>query len=162
MTVSADAFPETMPGRYEWAFHASNFSHVLSIIGRTKADQYGLFLLGNVLFGYLVLLAAIPNHGSQDADALQLLDDLAAKLVSPIHPSDAGGVGLLSRDFENVPKSVAMETGHCGEVCRESFTVARAASAGCGKVTTGQPKAGGSEYLELHGALCCRYRTQRI
>jgi predicted dehydrogenase len=33
MTVSADAFRPTMPGRYEWAFHASNFSHVLSIYG---------------------------------------------------------------------------------------------------------------------------------
>lgn len=31
MTVSVDAFPPTMPGRYEWAFHASNFSHVLSV-----------------------------------------------------------------------------------------------------------------------------------
>jgi predicted dehydrogenase len=28
MTVSVDAFPATMPGKYEWAFHASNFSHV--------------------------------------------------------------------------------------------------------------------------------------
>ena len=31
MTVSTDAFVPTMPGRYEWAFHASNFSHILSI-----------------------------------------------------------------------------------------------------------------------------------
>ena len=31
MTVSTDAFVPTMPGRYEWAFHASSFSHILSI-----------------------------------------------------------------------------------------------------------------------------------
>jgi predicted dehydrogenase len=33
MTVSVDAFQPTMPGRYAWAFPASNFSHVLSIYG---------------------------------------------------------------------------------------------------------------------------------
>ena len=31
MTVSADAFPAIMPGRYEWTFDASNFTHVLAI-----------------------------------------------------------------------------------------------------------------------------------
>ena len=31
MTVSVDAFPPTMPGRYAWCFDASNFSHVLSV-----------------------------------------------------------------------------------------------------------------------------------
>src|SRR6266567_8015361 len=31
MTVSADAFPSIMPGRYEWTFDASNFTHVLAI-----------------------------------------------------------------------------------------------------------------------------------
>jgi predicted dehydrogenase len=31
MTVSTDAFVPTLPGRYEWVFHASNFSHILSI-----------------------------------------------------------------------------------------------------------------------------------
>jgi len=31
MTVNVDAFPATMPGKYEWAFLASNFSHVLSV-----------------------------------------------------------------------------------------------------------------------------------
>lgn len=31
MTISVDAFPATMPGKYDWAFKASNFSHVLSV-----------------------------------------------------------------------------------------------------------------------------------
>lgn len=31
MTVSVDAFPPTMPGRYEWVFNTANFTHVLSI-----------------------------------------------------------------------------------------------------------------------------------
>lgn len=39
MTVSVDAFPDTMPGRYEWAFHASNFSHVLSIYAAHFGDM---------------------------------------------------------------------------------------------------------------------------
>src|SRR5271157_3020492 len=39
MTVSVDAFPATMPGRYEWAFHASNFSHVLSIYAAHFGDM---------------------------------------------------------------------------------------------------------------------------
>jgi predicted dehydrogenase len=39
MTVSTDAFAPTMPGRYEWAFHASNFSHVLSIYAAHFGDM---------------------------------------------------------------------------------------------------------------------------
>jgi predicted dehydrogenase len=39
MTVSTDAFVPTMPGRYEWAFHASNFSHVLSIYAAHFGDM---------------------------------------------------------------------------------------------------------------------------
>src|SRR6266568_4546052 len=38
MTVSVDAFPATMPGRYEWAFHASNFSNVLSVYAAHFGD----------------------------------------------------------------------------------------------------------------------------
>ncbi|MDB5296620.1 MAG: putative oxidoreductase [Phycisphaerales bacterium] len=38
MTVSVDAFPPTMPGRYEWAFPASNFSHVLSVYAAHFGD----------------------------------------------------------------------------------------------------------------------------
>jgi len=38
MTVSVDAFPPTMPGRYEWAFHASSFSHVLSVYAAHFGD----------------------------------------------------------------------------------------------------------------------------
>jgi predicted dehydrogenase len=39
MRVSTDAFVPTMPGRYEWAFHASNFSHVLSIYAAHFGDM---------------------------------------------------------------------------------------------------------------------------
>jgi len=39
MTVNVDAFPETMPGMYEWAFHASNFSHVLSVYAAHFGDM---------------------------------------------------------------------------------------------------------------------------
>jgi hypothetical protein len=39
MTVSVDAFPATMPGRYDWAFDASNFSHVLSVYAAHFADM---------------------------------------------------------------------------------------------------------------------------
>jgi predicted dehydrogenase len=38
MTVSVDAFPPIMPGRYEWAFHAANFSNVLSIYAAHFGD----------------------------------------------------------------------------------------------------------------------------
>lgn len=46
MTVNVDAFPATMPGRYEWAFHASNFSHVLSVY----AAHFGDMLFRSVSF----------------------------------------------------------------------------------------------------------------
>jgi predicted dehydrogenase len=39
MRVSVDAFPDTMPGRYEWAFHSSSFSHVLSIYAAHFGDM---------------------------------------------------------------------------------------------------------------------------
>jgi predicted dehydrogenase len=38
LTVSVDAFPATMPGRYDWAFHAANFSHVLSVYAAHFGD----------------------------------------------------------------------------------------------------------------------------
>src|SRR6266568_6525482 len=38
MTVSADAFPAIMPGRYEWTFDASNFSNVLSVYAAHFGD----------------------------------------------------------------------------------------------------------------------------
>jgi predicted dehydrogenase len=46
MTVSTDAFVPTMPRMYEWAFHASNFSHVLSIY----AGHFGDMLFRSVGF----------------------------------------------------------------------------------------------------------------
>jgi predicted dehydrogenase len=39
MTVSVDAFPPTMPAMYEWAFHTSNFSHVLSVYAAHFGDM---------------------------------------------------------------------------------------------------------------------------
>ncbi len=39
MRVSTDAFVPTMPGRYKWAFHAANFSHVLSIYAAHFGDM---------------------------------------------------------------------------------------------------------------------------
>ena len=39
MSVSVDAFPATMPGRYAWAFYASNFSHVLSVYAAHFGDM---------------------------------------------------------------------------------------------------------------------------
>lgn len=39
MRVSTDAFVPTMPGRYEWAFHATNFSNVLSIYAAHFGDM---------------------------------------------------------------------------------------------------------------------------
>ena len=38
MTVSVDAFPAVMPGKYEWAFYASNFSNVLSVYAAHFGD----------------------------------------------------------------------------------------------------------------------------
>ena len=39
MTVSVDAFPATMPGRYAWAFDAANFSHALSVYAAHFGDM---------------------------------------------------------------------------------------------------------------------------
>jgi predicted dehydrogenase len=39
MTVSVDAFPPTMPVKYEWAFYTSNFTHVLSVYAAHFADM---------------------------------------------------------------------------------------------------------------------------
>jgi predicted dehydrogenase len=46
MIVSVDAFPDTMPGRYEWAFKAENFSNVLSVY----AAHFGIELFQAVGF----------------------------------------------------------------------------------------------------------------
>ncbi len=39
MSVGMDGFTATRPGRYEWSFYASNFSHVLSIYGGHFMDM---------------------------------------------------------------------------------------------------------------------------
>ena len=39
MTVNVDAFPDTMPGKYDWAFYAENFSHVLSVYAAHFGDM---------------------------------------------------------------------------------------------------------------------------
>jgi predicted dehydrogenase len=57
MTVSVDAFPAIMPGRYEWAFYASNFSHVLSVY----AAHFGDMLFHSVGFPKK-LTAVIENQ----------------------------------------------------------------------------------------------------
>lgn len=46
MTVSVDAFPDTMPGRYDWAFINENFSHVLSVY----AAHFGIELFQAIGF----------------------------------------------------------------------------------------------------------------
>jgi len=46
MTVSVDAFPDTMPGKYDWAFKAENFSNVLSVY----AAHFGIVLFQSVGF----------------------------------------------------------------------------------------------------------------
>ena len=39
MTVSVDAFPPVMPGKYAWAFPAANFSHVVSVYAAHFGDM---------------------------------------------------------------------------------------------------------------------------
>lgn len=39
MTVNVDAFPDTMPGKYDWAFYAESFSHVLSVYAAHFGDM---------------------------------------------------------------------------------------------------------------------------
>jgi predicted dehydrogenase len=46
MTVSVDAFPDTMSGRYDWAFKAENFTHALSVY----AAHFGSVLFQSVGF----------------------------------------------------------------------------------------------------------------
>jgi predicted dehydrogenase len=46
MTVSVDAFPDTMPAKYDWAFKAENFSNVLSVY----AAHFGIELFQAVGF----------------------------------------------------------------------------------------------------------------
>jgi hypothetical protein len=48
-------------------FKCSATAHIENV-GRTKADEDGLILLGDVLFGFLVLLLPNPNYGSENAD----------------------------------------------------------------------------------------------
>jgi predicted dehydrogenase len=40
MMVSVNAFPATMPKKYEWAFYVSNFTHVLSVYTAHFADFF--------------------------------------------------------------------------------------------------------------------------
>jgi len=46
MTITVDVFSDTMPGRYEWAFKAENFSNVLSVY----AAHFGIVLFQAVGF----------------------------------------------------------------------------------------------------------------
>ncbi len=96
--------------------------HVEHVDG-AESDQYGLVLLGEVLVGLGVLLLAGADHRGKDADALLSLHHLASKLVPRIQACDAGCVGLLPCDFEDVPEAVVMETAHGGEVGGEAFAV---------------------------------------
>jgi predicted dehydrogenase len=59
MTVSVDAFPPIMPGRYAWCFDGSNFSHVLSIY----AGHFGDMLFHSVGFPKK-LTAVVENQFS--------------------------------------------------------------------------------------------------
>ena len=92
-------------------------------IGGAESNQNGLILRADVLLGFLVLLAANADHGSENADAVLALLDLAAKLVPRIEASNAGCVRLLPCNLQNVAKAVIVKPAHCGEVGGEGFGV---------------------------------------
>ena len=64
-------------------------------ISGAKANQDGLVLSADVLFRVFFLLPACSDDGSQNADAVLPLLDLAAKLVPRVEASNAGCVRLL-------------------------------------------------------------------
>ena len=92
-------------------------------IGGAKTNQDGLVLSADILFGLFILLPAYSDHGSQNADAVLPLLDLAAKLVPRIEASNAGCVRLLPCNLQNVAKTVVVKPPHCGEVGGKGFGV---------------------------------------
>ena len=90
-------------------------------IGGAESYQNGLVLSADVLLGFLILLPANPDHGSENANAAFTLLDLAPELVPRIKASNAGCVRLLPRNFQNVPKALCVKLAHCGEIGGECF-----------------------------------------
>ena len=83
-------------------------------IRRTKADEYGLILLGDVLLGLAVLLLANPDHRGENADAFLSLDDsalLAGSITAYTSLQRGLTVRLLVVRFRECSQSCsAMET----------------------------------------------------
>jgi hypothetical protein len=73
-----------------------------------------------VLLGLFVFLAANANHGRQNADASLAAFHFSTHLVPRVQAGNAGCVGLLSCDLQNVAQAVIVESSHRCEVGGES------------------------------------------
>ncbi len=74
-------------------------------IGGAEPNQNARVLLGDVLLGFLVLLAANADDGSKNADAFLALLHLAAKLVPCVqNPATRVASGLCRAISRMLPK----------------------------------------------------------
>ena len=80
-------------------------------VGIAEAKQDALVLLGDVLLGFLVLLAANANDGGKDADAFLSGLHAAAKVLPCPEPGNAGCGRHLPRNLQHVSESCSCESG---------------------------------------------------
>ena len=117
-------FSPTLPliSRMVGKLRAFGLRHIEDI-GIAKANQDARVLLGDVLLGFLVLLALDADDGSKNADTFLALLHLAAKLVPRLESGNAGCVGLLPRNLQDVPEGVVVKAAHRVEVSGERIAV---------------------------------------
>ena len=88
-----------------------------------KPNKSAGVLLGDVLLGFLVLLALHADNGGKDADAFGSRIHGAAKVLPRPKPGNAGCGGHLPRNLQHVPKAVVVKAAHRGEVVGEGVGV---------------------------------------
>ena len=92
-------------------------------VGIAESNKNAGVLLGDVLFGFLVLLALDADDGSENANPFLAFLHLAAKLVPCVQSSNAGCGRPLPRNLQNVSKAVVVESAHRVEVGGECVGV---------------------------------------
>ena len=124
-------------------------------VGIAETEQGAGVLLGDVLLGFLVLLAANAHDGGKDANALGSGIHAAAQVLPRPEPGHAGGGRHLPRDLQHVSKAVVVEAAHGREVVGEGVGVSGL------QLLNQELDVGGDEFLFGGGLLaverwCCR------
>jgi len=106
---------------------ALGLRHIEDVDG-AEANQYGRGLAVVVVCAVavgVVFFAAMSNHWGENLDSFFAALYKPAQLLPRVEPGDAGRRWALSRNAQNVPERIGMETGHRCEISGQSFALAR-------------------------------------